>query len=374
MSTAARSTAISTASNTYGSDPNGLVCGFLFSYGARDLENDPANTAELGGLPITAEQALAWLSTAAAEQSVAGLTPSDASANGFAWLHFNLANAAAILWLERHMTLSPLFYETLREGSRSTRVEFADDQLIAVLNDVLFDFSFDASHISTLVLSVGPRFLVTARSKSLRSIDRLRVAVKTGERFPSTTSLLIHLLRDQADVLVTIVRNSIGRVDTIEDDLLADAAESQRTKRANLGQLRRVLVRLKRLLAPEPAALFRLLSRPPSWMSEDDVAELRQSTEEFSVSLSDIDSLQERIKLLQEEISARVQEQNNRSLFVLSIFTVLALPVNMIAGLFGMNVGGIPLAQDQSGFWIVVSLVASLTLGIGWWAFRKRDD
>ncbi len=109
-------------------------------------------------------------------------------------------------------------------------------------------------------------------------------------------------------------------------------------------------------------------------MSEDDVAELRQSTEEFSVSLSDIDSLQERIKLLQEEISARVQEQNNRSLFVLSIFTVLALPVNMIAGLFGMNVGGIPLAQDQSGFWIVVSLVASLTLGIGWWAFRKRDD
>ena len=79
-------------------------------------------------------------------------------------------------------------------------------------------------------------------------------------------------------------------------------------------------------------------------MSEDDVNELRQSTEEFSVSLSDTDTLQERIKLLQEEISALVQEQNNRSLFVLSLFTVLALPVNMMAGFFGMNVGGIPFA------------------------------
>ena len=79
-------------------------------------------------------------------------------------------------------------------------------------------------------------------------------------------------------------------------------------------------------------------------MSEDDVNELRQSTEEFSVSLSDTDTLQERIKLLQEEVSALVQEQNNRSLFVLSLFTVLALPVNMMAGFFGMNVGGIPFA------------------------------
>lgn len=74
-----------------------------------------------------------------------------------------------------------------------------------------------------------------------------------------------------------------------------------------------MLVRLKRLLAPEPVSLFRLLSKPPAWISERDLTELRQSTEEFSVSISDIDTLQERVKLLQEQISAQVQEQNNRS-------------------------------------------------------------
>jgi len=107
-------------------------------------------------------------------------------------------------------------------------------------------------------------------------------------------------------------------------------------------------------------------------MSEDDVNELRQSTEECSVSLSDIDTLQERIKLLQEEISALVQEQNNRSLFVLSLFTVLALPVNMIAGFFGMDVGGIPLAQNEAGFAIVVAAILSVTAVVGSWLFRNR--
>ena len=55
-----------------------------------------------------------------------------------------------------------------------------------------------------------------------------------------------------------------------------------------------------------------------------------------------------------------MNEDNNRSLFVLTIVTVLALPINIIAGLLGMNVGGVPLAQHAQGFWIVVGIVAHL--------------
>jgi zinc transporter len=241
--------------------------------------------------------------------------------------------------------------------------------LVAVLNDVLYDFSFDAEETSTLWVSVDRRTLVSARTKPLRSIDKLRVAVKSGEEFRTPVELLVHLLRDQADVLARIARGTIDKVDGIEDRLLTDRLDH---RRAGLGQLRRLMVRLQRLLAPEPAALFRLLNRPPRWMSESDVQELRQATEEFSVSLSDMTTLQERIKLLQEEIGARINEQNNRSLFVLTVVTVLALPINIIAGLLGMNVGGIPLGKDDDGFWIVVGIVTVFTLVAGWFAFRRR--
>jgi zinc transporter len=85
-------------------------------------------------------------------------------------------------------------------------------------------------------------------------------------------------------------------------------------------------------------------------------------------------ALQERIKLLQEEIAGRVAEANNRSLFVLTIVTVLALPINMIAGLLGMNVGGIPLAEHAYGFWIVVAIIVSFTVVAGWFAFHQTRD
>ncbi|MBW8465031.1 CorA family divalent cation transporter, partial [Acidovorax sp.] len=144
--------------------------------------------------------------------------------------------------------------------------------------------------------------------------------------------------------------------------------------RARLGVLRRLLVRLQRLLAPEPAALFRLLQHPPAWMGADDAQELRDSTEEFSVVLRDMQGLQERIKLLQEEIAASVQEANSRSLFVLTVVTVLALPINILAGLFGMNVGGVPLSDDPQGFWIIVAVVVAFTAVAGWLALRDARD
>ena len=101
---------------------------------------------------------------------------------------------------------------------------------------------------------------------------------------------------------------------------------------------------------------------------------MRQSTEEFNVVLSDMAALQERIKLLQEEIAGRVAEANNRSLYVLTIVTVLALPINIIAGLLGMNVGGIPLAASPHGFWIVVAIIITFTLIAAWMAFLRPRD
>lgn len=329
--------------NTYGADSHGLICGFHFG-------------ADHQSQQITAEQALELLR--------AGSLPGE-----FVWLHFNLAHAATEKWLKHNLTLSDVYFESLREPSRSTRVELDDGTLIAVVNDVHYDFGFEPSDISTLWIYVSEKLLVSTRVHPLRSIDRLRDAVNRGAQVRSSVALLVHLMRDQGDVLAHIVRETTSRVDTIEDKLLAGRLEK---KRAALGNSRRLLVRLSRLLAPEPAALFRLLKKPPAWIDEEDIEELHQSSEEFNVALSDMAALQERIKLLQEEIAGRVAETNNRTLFVLTVFTVLALPINMIAGLMGMNVGGIPLAENPEGFWIVVGIVISIT-AIAAWVFLRKD-
>lgn len=329
----------------YGAQAHGLICGYRF-------------TPAAGGQPITLGEALGLLAA-----------PADEAAE-FVWLHFDLTDSSAQRWMHEHLPLSEEFFDALRLGSRSTRIEDAQDNLVAVVNDVAYEFAFDPSEIATLWMSVSPRIAVSARKHPLRSIDRLREAVNGGARFDSTVDLLNHLMRDQGDVLVRIVREATLKVDAIEDTLLR---RQSRQQRAELGKLRRVLVRLQRLLAPEPGALFRLLREPPPWISAADLDELRQATEEFSLVLRDLAALQERIKLLQEEIAAQLSEQTNRSLFTLTMVTVLALPINITTGFFGMNVGGIPFAEFGHGFLTVVLIVALFTAIAGWLAFRRPD-
>jgi len=332
---------------SFGSDKDGLVWGYRFEPGA------PATAIDCdGAAPILAEPR---------------------RRNGqdaFLWLHFSLANAAAERWLRQHLVLPESFQAGLAEAASTTRVEQEGEALVAVIHDVLFDFQFDPSEVSTVCLYVAPRIMVSARPRPVRSLDRLKASIKSGATFASPADLLAQLLQDQAMVLVGIVRQTTARVDAIEDSVLHRRVS---VSRAELGSLRRLLVRLERLLAPEPASLFRLLSRPPAWVGERELQNLRQSAEEFSTAVADSGALVERIKLLQEELAAVINEQNNRILFLLTLVTVLALPFNVIAGLFGMNVGGIPFAAHRHGFAIVLSAVAVLTVAAALLARRRKD-
>ena len=111
---------------------------------------------------------------------------------------------------------------------------------------------------------------------------------------------MAHLLRDQADVLVDIIRGFVDHpVDAIED------ASSTGTRRA--GRARddsSCPSGLQRLLAPEPAALFRLLSKPPPWLHRIGLAVLRQSAEELTAAVADSVSPRRACSTAQEELTA----------------------------------------------------------------------
>lgn len=324
-------------------DDDGLICGYRFLPGAAAMPIETLAQAE-------------------------ALLGAGAGSSGFVWLHINLSHAATLRWLREHAGLGESFFEALTEGSRSARIERDGEALFAVLNDVTFDSTVDAQEVETLWLSVAPRQVISARRRPLRSVDRLRTEVRRGQVMDNSVDLLDHLLRDQADELQRTLRRTALRLDDIEDDVLAGR---YRTHRAELARQRRLTVRLQRLLTPEPGALARVLTRPPGWMQPADVQQLAQANEEFALVLRDIATLQDRIRLMQDESTARMAEDTNRSLFVLTMVTVLALPINLVSGLFGMNVGGVPMAEEDAGFWLMLLLIVALTGLIGWALVRR---
>ena len=295
--------------------------------------------------------------------------PSPRQPDEFLWLHFSLSNVASEPWLRRYLTLPDAFYESLQSDVDATHLEQDGDALVARVHDVLFDFTFDVP-VATTTLCVKPRVLVSAHIRPWRSIDQLRAAVQRARSFVRRLKFWRAYCEIRPMCWLTLCGSPKEQVGPMEEQLLAKRVS---VSRSELGSLRRMLVRLQRLLAPEPAAFFRLLSRPPGWITEEELQNLQQAAEKFSTAISDTAALVERVKQLQEELAAFVNQQTNRTLFVLTLVTVLALPINLVAGLFGMNVRWYSAeSQHPYGFFLVLGPLLVLTAFLAYLALGRR--
>jgi zinc transporter len=131
---------------------------------------------------------------------------------------------------------------------------------------------------------------------------------------------------------------------------------------------------LRRHFAPTRVALHRLLQSGPDARGGIDVATWRALHDEFAFAIDEAVAVYERAKILQEELASRLAEATGRNLYILTICTIVFLPMTLITGIFGMNVAGMPgvgEAAPASAFWWVMGLVA-LAGGVTFLLIRLR--
>ena len=97
-------------------------------------------------------------------------------------------------------------------------------------------------------------------------------------------------------------------------------------------------------------------------MGEPEAARLRHAIERLEALTHDLELIQDRARLLQDELASRVGEATSRNLYVLSIVTVIFLPLTLITGIFGMNLGGMPGVGTSDGFWWGMGLMVATTI------------
>ena len=133
--------------------------------------------------------------------------------------------------------------------------------------------------------------------------------------------------------------------------------------RSQLSTIRRQSISYRRYLVPQRDALLGLGMVQSPIFSKHDLAELRVAAEQVNRVLDSLEEVRDRAAVTQEEIRARREARMSRTLYVLTIVATIALPLGLITGLLGINVGGIPLAGSQWGFALTCGLLVALAVG-----------
>lgn len=300
--------------------------------------------------------------------SLGARLPSGPAVSDPLWVHFNLTDTRARVWVTQQQAVLPEeARDVLLGGDARVHVQILPGAIVAVLGDLYHDFDHDPERLGTLRLYLDSSWLVSGRTHPLKTVDMLRRELARS-REAMTPIAVFQLLIERLAGEVSKVAVELGdQIDEAEDRILEGKFAGQSKP---LGELRRLVAKLRRLVSANRAALGSVPPALPGLYDAEAGAELRSAIERLDAVGQDLELVQERARLLQEEIASNMNEATNRNLFVLSIATTTLLPITLITGIFGMNVRGLPFAEHPHGFYVVM-LGITVAIVLVLWLLRR---
>ncbi|CAN7251385.1 hypothetical protein LJR225_001164 [Phenylobacterium sp. LjRoot225] len=278
----------------------------------------------------------------------------------WSWTHFRLGDVRALAMIRGIADLPADALELFLTGE--TRVQIAEEAgwVFGVLPDLERDLSGRPQDAGRLVFAFDAARLVTARLHPLRAVDDLRRAVERGETFEAPAAAVVACTAFYIDQVEMLVETTGHQLAAVEDYVLTEPANPRDTE---LGPLRRDIARRRR----ELQGLRSALARAHAGRQGRRVAALSEDLADLIASVEDVDRdagvLQERGRLLHEEIDTQINNATNRSMRALTIISTLLIPPTLVTGAFGMNVPGIPFEHSASGFAVAAALCGLVVAG-----------
>ena len=98
------------------------------------------------------------------------------------------------------------------------------------------------------------------------------------------------------------------------------------------------------------------------WLDESHKRHLQEAYNHVTRYVEDLDAIRERAHIVKDELANMLADKLNRNMYVLSVIAAIFLPLGFLTGLLGINVGGIPGAENTSAFVIFCTILAIIVI------------
>lgn len=279
---------------------------------------------------------------------------------GILWVHLSCTAAETINWLQEQSKLEPLVVDALLSEGTRPRSTVIGDAVLLTLRGVNLNPGEDHEDMVSIRIWAEEKRIITTRRRSLLSVTGL-LGTFSARQGPVSSGQFINNL---TELLTTYAEDTVEGIEERTSGLEEMVVHSHDRKlRSEISGLRRQVIMLRRYLAPQREALTRLQVEQIPWFQEADRRHLFETANSLIRIVEDLDSLRERANVAQEELVNLLSEQLNSRMYTLSLVTAIFLPLSFFTGLLGINVGGIPGAENHWAFLIVVGSLLLVCLG-----------
>jgi magnesium transporter len=295
---------------------------------------------------------------------------------GLTWVHLDVPTQEEAEALAARFGWHALDVEDVLSKRQRPKVDdyVEEGYLFAVLHFPVYDKSIGRLNAAELDVFLGPDYLVTLPTVELLPVTRLfRRCYEDAELRESLFSkgsgrLLYEVLDDLFDYCFPILDKIGHKLDVIEDDVFE--GRSQEVVR-DISNAKQEIISYRKIIKPERPTL-RLLERHVERFLPEELElyfdDLVDATERIWDSL---DNYKEVIEALEQTNEAVISHRVNRILQILTIFSVVLLPLTLISGIFGMNVD-FPGYGTHAAFFVIVGvMLVTIVAMVGFFRWKR---
>jgi zinc transporter len=287
---------------------------------------------------------------------------------GILWLHLNYKSDKVNKWLKEKSGLNPIICEALLDEETRPRSVVSGDGLLLILRGVNFNPGSDPEDMVSLRMWFDRNLIISMRQRKVMAIDDINRAIVSSHGPTSPADFLILVSQHITDRIGDIVSDIDDIVDELEDAVLTTESYELRSKLSNI---RRQTISLRRYIAPQRDVLARLQNEKVSWLEDIDRVHIREAAERTARYVEDLDAARDRASITHEELNSRLSEQMNKTMYIISLVAAIFLPLGLLTGLLGINVGGVPGSDYKLAFLVVCIIIVALAF-IEYWLFKRK--
>jgi magnesium transporter len=286
--------------------------------------------------------------------------------HGLSWIHLDAPTLAEVELLAERFGWHPLDLEDVLSRRQRPKVDEYPDYLFGILHFPVYDKSIQRLNAAELDFFVGNGYLVTLPVVELLPVTRLFARCHEEDELrdqlfsKGSGYLLYHILDDLFDYCFPILDKIGHKLDSVEDDMFEERAEDVVRDLSNVKQ---EIISYRKIIKPERSTL-RTLERQVERFLPEDLELYFDDIVDGSERIWDLlDNYKEVVEALEQTNESVISHRQNDVLRVLTVVTVILLPLTLITGIFGMNVH-FPGFESSAAFWVLAGFMLGLAVGL----------
>lgn len=291
----------------------------------------------------------------------------------FLWVDFTAESAETCKpILQDVFKFHPLAIDDALHETHMPKVDDWDTYLYIVLRTARNE-SQDSLELITLELDIflGPNFLLTYHEESIAGIDTIWDLCQQDQRYLSKGAgyLLYHIADEIVNNTMTVIEDMDDQIDQIEDEIFTDP---QPTILEHIFSVKRALLGLRRSLLPQREVLNKLARGDFDLIPEHERVYFRDVYDHM-VRMQEInESLRDLVSGALETYLSMVNNRMNEIMKVLTIIATIFIPLSFFTGIYGMNFAFMPELQWRGGYFMLLSFLGMIFIGMLIFFKRKR--